>query len=282
MVSSTSLDFWKAKLSANYGLVENEVRKYFKTDPENAEEALSDVFERLVEDDMRRLRLYDPGRGAKFETYLSLLVQRLISKFLSRKRKRLRFPKWLERQNNSLWFLVYQLLCWELKSETDVVEYLRTSAPGGRSVSTAWEAIRIIRERFPNCGKPPEKEISTDREDGFTRDVFNSESAFHNLSPEEQVALRQRIVISQTVLSASEYDLSSDSVYREMGEVREKLDRKFRLTPQKSLFLKLIYQDGMRVSEAGREIGWNANQAAGHHRRLMEQLRDILGDDFLV
>ena len=282
MVSSTSLDFWKAKLSEHYGLVQGLVQKYFINDPEKAEEALSEVFEKLLEDDMRRLRLHDPGRGAKFETYLANLVRLLISKFLSRKRKRLRFPKWLENQDNGLWFLVYQLLCWDLKSEADVVEYLKTSAPGGRSESIVWEAILVIREKFPNCGEQREREIPTDRYDTFASDASDSGSAFHNLSPEEQVALKQRVAISQTVLSSSEYELPSDSPYAEMGEVREKLNRKFRLTRQKSTFLKLIYQDGMRVSEAGRQMGWNANQAAGHHRRIMEQLRDILGDDFLV
>ena len=279
-MSSNPSDFWKAKLTAHYSLVENEVRRYFANDPEKAEDALSDVLERLVEDDMRRLRLYDPSRGAKFKTYLSLLVRRLISKHLSRKQKRLRFPKWLERQDNSLWFLVYQLLCWDARSETDVMEYLKTSAPGGRSQEAVWEAIQVIREQFPNCGKKESQEMTTDREDYGSEDAPNAGSAFHHLSPEEQVALRQRMAISQTILAESEDTVHESS--KGMDKMRRKLNQKFRLTPEKRLFLRLIYQDGMRVSEAGRVMGWNANQASGHHRRLMERLRDILGDDFQV
>lgn len=44
------------------------------------------------------------------------------------------------------------------------------------------------------------------------------------------------------------------------------------LTHEEYLFLALIYQDELTVSEAGRCLHWNENQAQGRHRRLLARL----------
>ncbi len=277
-----ALEFWKTKLSKNYDLIEKAVQRRFRGDSEMAEEALSYISEKLVEDDMRRLRLYDPKRGAKFQTYLSVLSQRLISRYLEQKKGRFRFPKWLEDQGNALWMKVYRLLCWERNNEIDVVETIKTTAPGKRDAIVVNEAIWIIREKYPDCGKSREKEVQTEDENYYPEERQNNESAFHHLTPEEQVALGQRMALSDAILSAPEKESNPDSDDTQMAEIKKKLAQEFKPGPEKRLFLRMIYQDGMSVSEAGRQLGWNANQAAGHHRRLMEQLKEIIGDDFLI
>ncbi|MBU1167957.1 MAG: hypothetical protein KKD44_00185 [Proteobacteria bacterium] len=276
-------EFWKAKLTRLYPLLEKSVKRRFQNDSEKASDALAFVSEKLVEDNMRRLSLYNSSLGATFETYFSVLVQRLISKFIENSRKRRRFPKWLERQGNDLWHLVYRLLCWELKSETDVVDYLESTAPGKRDEHIVWEAVWVIRENFPNCGKNQVLEVVTDQTDFDSGDGLNCNPAFHHISPEEQMAFSQLMSLADAIFTEPHRDDSiEEAVTGELSDIKNRLRLKFNPSHEKRLFLKMIYQDGMSVSSAGRMLGWTTHQASGHHRRLMDQLKDILGDDFLI
>ncbi len=282
MAATADLEFWKAKLSTHYNLLEKAVQKRFRSDPENAEEALSYVSEKLLEDDMRRLRLYDPSRGAKFTTYLSVLAQRLISRFLEQKRGRFRFPKWLADQKNALWLMVYELMCKERRPETDVVETVKDSAIKNRDETVIQEAIWVVHKKYPNCGKQKEKEVSTGDENDYSKESEPHSSSFHHLNPEEQVVLGQRILISESILAESEEDISWDAGSENLMGFKKRLSREFKATPVKRLFLRMIYQDGMSVSAAGRQLGWNANQASGQHRRIMTQLREIIGENISI
>ena len=88
----------------------------------------------------------------------------LISRFIEHKKGKPRLPKDLISQDNYLWIIVYKLLCWERMSETDVIEKVRESALGKRDSSVIHEALGVIRNRYPDCGKPKEKEVHTENE----------------------------------------------------------------------------------------------------------------------
>ncbi|MBU0995975.1 MAG: hypothetical protein KJ737_26065 [Proteobacteria bacterium] len=276
-MDSSKTEFWKAKLTRLYPALEKSVKRRFQNDPEKAGDALSFVSEKLVEDNMRRLALYDPGRGAKFETYFAVLVQRLISRFIETNHKRRRFPKWLEKQGNDLWHMVYRLLCWELKSETDVVEYLESTAPGKRDEHIVREAVWVIHENFPDCGKSEVKEVSKAQKDYDSSEGLNNDRSIHQLSPEDQMAFNQLMALTDAIFTEPVNDDAIEEIVPgEIATIKKRLRLEFNPSPEKRLFLKMIYQDGMSVSNAGRMVGWNANQAAGHHRRLMRLLKEIL------
>lgn len=276
-------EFWKAKLTRHYPILEKSVKRRFRNEPEKASEALSFVSEKLVEDNMRRLSLYDPDRGAKFETYFSVLVQRLISRFIEKNKKRRRFPKWIEKQGNALWELVYRLLCWELKSETDVFEYVESAAPGKRDEHVVQEAVWVIRENFPDCGNHDTPKEMTIHDNYLSGESLNTGPSFHHRTPEEQTAFNQLLEITDAIYAEPAIgDISDTHAPAGISAIKKRLAEKFNPSTEKRLFLKMIYQDGMGVSEAGRMLGWNANQAAGHHRRLMALLKDIIGDDLFI
>jgi DNA-directed RNA polymerase specialized sigma subunit len=282
-VNDADTEFWKEKLARLYPSMEKAVRLRFKNEPDKVEEALSFVSEKLLEDNMRRLALYDPARGAKFETYFSVLVHRLISKYLEGHRKRKRFPKWLERQDNALWFMVYRLLCWELRSESAVVEYLEVSAPGKRDETVVAEAVRVIRETYPDCGRDQMAEMATEETDLDREGRVEGLSSFHQASPEEQIAYKQLIALADAVFNDSAGEgTRTEEGPGELADLKRTLRSAFKPTPEKRLFLRMIFQDGMTVSRAGRMLGWNSHQASGHYRRLMALLKDILGDEFSI
>ena len=275
--------FWLAKFTKHYPIIEKSVKRRFRNDQEKVEEALSYVSEKLLEDNMRRIALYDPKRGATFETYFTVLVQRLISRFIDQNHKPRRFPQWILKQGNFLWQMVYKLLCWERQSEADVVEYSKTSVLGHRDECIVIEAVQMIRELYPDCGKedPPETPLEDENRAIHTND--SQYPSFHHLSPEDQMALGQLINLANAIYAEPDTDEIMDSDEAgEIAEIRKRLKEKFNPSPEKRLFLKMIYQDGMNVTHAGKMLGWNENQASGHHRRLMAQLKEILGDDFLI
>jgi hypothetical protein len=282
-VNDADTEFWKETLARLYPVMEKTVRLRFRNEPDKAEEALSFVSEKLLEDNMRRLVLYDPARGAKFETYFSVLVHRLISKYTDLHRKRKRFPKWLERQDNALWFMVYRLLCWELRSENAVVEYLDVSAPGKRDEAVVAEAVRVIRENYPDCGRDGITEMTVEETDLDREGRADGLFPFHQASPEEQIAYKQLIALADAVFndSAGKGNRPEEGT-GELADLKRTLRSAFNPTPEKRLFLRMIFQDGMTVSSAGRMLGWNSHQASGHYRRLMALLKDILGDEFTI
>ncbi|MBU0995336.1 MAG: hypothetical protein KJ737_22800 [Proteobacteria bacterium] len=282
-MDTSRTEFWRAKLTKHYPIIEKSVKRRFQNDPEKMSEALSFVSEKLVEDNLRRLALYDPGRGAKFETYFTILVQRLISRFIEQSRKSRRFPQWIKQQGNFLWQTIYKLLCWEQHSEKDVSEYIKNSVIGNRDEHIIQEAIWMIRLQYPDCGKNEHLETSLDYEDDALNPSLDQTPSLHHLSPEEQVAYNQVLKLTEVIfMEPSMDDTSGKMITGEIAAIKKRLSQQFTPSPEKRLFLKMIYQDGMSVSNAGRMLGWNTNQAAGHHRRLMALLKEILGDDFLI
>jgi len=265
-----TLEFLKKYITDNQKLLEITVQKWFPDDPIKAEDALSFVYEKLLEDNARRLRLHDPKRGAKLETYFCVLVNRLIMRHLEQGKSRFREPKWLKKQDNFLWTLVYKKLCYEKLPKAQVVEYVKNSAPGGRNSSVIEEAIWIIYEKFPNCKEPKKREVLTDA--GIEID---------NRTPlqEEQIMHYQQLEVVHAILNPLDHNNRNDSNKTGIRLIQEKLHHEFKPKTEEHLFLRMIYQDGLSVSKAGRQLGWNVNQASGRHRRLIEKLREIIGDD---
>lgn len=268
-------EFWEKFLSENYGFLERIVQRRFQGNVETAKEALSYVHEKLVEDNWRRLRLYDPKRGAKPETYFHLVVNKRIDDFLQTIRGRFRLPAWLIKHGNFLLMVVYKHLCCEGMSENDVFEYLKTSAPGHRNPSIIKEAILIIRNKYPNCGEARKKEVLMDDENCHSAEKAHAEGPSHYQSPEAQIMGKEGDEYVQSI-----YDLimigSTVSNRPEIQKVKKKLRQKFNPSDEERLFLRMVYQDGMNVSAAGQQIGWSKFAAHGRHRRLLKRLRRII------
>lgn len=61
---------------------------------------------------------------------------------------------------------------------------------------------------------------------------------------------------------------------------RERLQAALGFLPEKERkLLALVYYDGYSVREAGRKLGWQKSPADRHHRRAMEKLRALVGED---
>jgi len=266
-MNNTTKEFWEKFISDNYDLLKKAVHKKIFDDQEAYEEALSFVSEKLVEDNMRRLMLYDPQKGASPKTYFNALIRFLICRFFEKKNKKLFFPKWLKEQNNFLWILVYKFLCWYKWSEKDTIEYLKVSNTYKRSTKILNEAIDLVRFKYPDCGKSKENKSLPEDEQFADPD---------NTTPEKEIIRFERIkILLEIVSDNSETSCKNNS---HINLLRDNIRKNFNPSTQQRLLLKMIYQDGLSVAAAGKKLGWNKNQASGQNRRLLQKLRIILGD----
>ncbi len=263
--------YWKKKVIRHWSLLDKLSRKRFP-DTNTADEALLYVMNKLETDDWQCVRAY--RHEADFRTYLSFVAQNLLESFSRHKFGDARPPKWIKRQG-SLWIEIYHLLCIERMSATDAVQSLTYSAPGERFSQAVEETVAIILSRVRNCGKYRGEPVPTDTEniDAYTPD----HPLLHHFSPEDIAALRERISILEAIAhhlieskGNSESDFSDND---RIGNLIRRFRSELNIKAEDRLFLKLIYQDGLTVSEAGRLLEWNSNQTHGRLRRLLERIR---------
>ncbi len=237
-----------------------------------AGEAVNHVLDALAADDWRRVRAH---RGpASLATYLHTVAARLLEDFARARFGRVRVPEWV-RVRGALWALVYRLLCLERQGPEATLTLAESSAPGGRDPALVEEALRAIRARYPDCGGqgPGERPLG-DADEPADLDGEGPLAAARTperdcLKSEREAllrALRARLLESGPGADPEPADPS--------GDLLPPLD----LAPEERLLLRLVYEDGLSVTEAGAMLGLNVNQVHGRLRRLHERLRLWLGE----
>ncbi|WP_186441711.1 sigma-70 family RNA polymerase sigma factor [Desulfamplus magnetovallimortis] len=273
-MNKKSSSYWDSFIVANEKLIYKMVYQRCPEQPELREELVGYIHEKLFEDDRRRLRLFDPDRGSSQITYLCSVVNRIISSYFQNRFGRFRPPQKLVRQDDFLMLRIYRHLCFEKMRKTDLIEYLKNSVPGKRKTEVIEKKINTILEEFPYCTQTEDVEV--DPEDVHLTDDVPSQESKMVASHEADVV--QLIFATQN--SSSETAEKTPLHRAELQRIQEQLSTHFNISAEKRLFLRMIYQDGMSITDAGKQVGWNKNQAVGHHRRLLEKLKEILSRHF--
>ncbi|MEO5351836.1 MAG: hypothetical protein H7835_01300 [Magnetococcus sp. XQGC-1] len=244
------------------------------SDANLADEAMLFTQEAMARNDWAPLRAYEGRSEASFATFFSQIAWRMLEDFARSRFGRVHVPQWVTAQGAFL-EEVYRLLCLERMTAEQVVEFLRTTVPGGRSEVTIWAAIRTILKQVTDCGKHSTAEVSTENE--LLDDLAGPGTTLHRLSPEDLKILQQR----EEVLTALHRFLTSDAppavAGGQAGEaVLERIRKVLNLSSEERLLLKLIYQDGLEVESAARMLGLNGNQFYGRQRRLLARIRKAM------
>ena len=272
-----TLKFWDTFLSKkeNFNLMKRIVRSSFPNNPETAEEALSFVSEKILIDNKKCLQDYDPSRNAT--AYFCFVIRRIIRDFRIQKWGRFRPPKSLLKQPNFLLVLVYKLLCWGKMPEEAVVEQLMDS---GRDPDLIKEAIWIVRDTYKNCEDSKFQEIPIeDQDSGVEQQNYNFEevSQAAGEDPEDSLLKKQFQYLVRLIFQDDPTKIYENyPVSEKIHKFKKKLKYKFKATDKDRLFLRMVYQDGMDVPEAGRKLKWNKWRSYGKHRRLLTQLRMLV------
>ncbi|MEO5330457.1 MAG: hypothetical protein H7839_00420 [Magnetococcus sp. YQC-5] len=253
--------------------LENLAKRRF-ADANLVDEAMLYTQEAMAKNDWGPLRAYEGRATASFATFFGQIAWRMLEDFSRLRFGRPQIPQWIQDQGPFL-EEVYRLLCLERMSPLNVLEFMQSSAPGGRSEVTIWAAINAILKRTTDCGKSQVTEIST--EDELLDDLAGPGNTFHRLSPEDLKMVQQREEILLAVHRFLTSDQKNSSLEQNAGRVvLEKLHTTLKLTSEERLLLKLIYQDGLQVEAAARLLGLNSNQAYGRQRRLLGRIRKAM------
>mgnify|MGYP001592407102 CR=1 FL=1 len=270
-MSTDSPHILKERVLAHWDLLDRLARRRF-VDQNLADEALLFVQEGLAADDWHRVRAY---RGeVEFARFLSHVTYRLLEDFARHKFGRVRPPAWLKRLGG-LWVKIFQHLCLERLGMGDVLEMLAGGSQPRRDPAQVKEAAATILARIPNCGQKSAQSVSVD--DGYYNAEISKDPAMHNLDPEEHAARQQ----SAAALSAfkvvldplcEEDDLDNPALENLCSAMRQELQ----MGDEDRVFLRLVYQEGLNVSAAGRELGLSAHQAHGKLNGLLGKIRGVV------
>lgn len=223
-------------------------------------ESVNFVLERLRENNWDRVRKHS-GRG-QIKAYLSRVIQRLLHDFARKKFGRKQQPKWLDAQP-PFWKRVHRLLCIERFSIRDVMHMIGEEVPGGRTDTSLREAITVIRTRDRDCGRS-----LTTTENVSLEDV--AEPAAKATIDIEPVRHSKLVEMVYHHLTDQDSDLPEA---QPVAEGAHALCADLTLAPEERLLLRMIFEDGMKVTEAGRTLGLSTHAVHGRLRRLLARIK---------
>lgn len=255
--SENSLNRYRKIILAHWDLINHLCHRRFGASA-LAEEAALFVINRLEADDWKRVRGF--RQKASFSTYLSSITFRLLEDFSRKRFGRVRPPVWVNAMGG-IWSLLFQFLCLERLQMTDAVESTAVRRPGENREAIE-EAAWTVLERIPHCGHHQGQEVPLDE----------ASIPEHNdaCSVEEKFDLAEK----ESFLRALLGDIFTPDNEENLKDDHERiLAHQIHLSPQEVLLLKMCYQDGMQVAEAGRMLGLEKDQVHGRLRRLLARLR---------
>jgi hypothetical protein len=207
------------------------------------------------------------GAGAP-RAYFATVIGRLLEDFARHHFGRGgRIPTWVSRLG-LLWERVYRLLCLERQPPAAVVEILRAEAPGGRDEGLIREAIRVIRARVPGCGSP-----------GLPLQVpavaADAAAAGHAAVEDPGLSPLADRVLIEGAIDADPADPPTNALADPLAEALRRSAGALALSAEERLLLRLIYEEGVPVSQAGRMLGLGGNAVHGRLRRLLGRIRAV-------
>ncbi len=249
---------WKEKTLAYWQTINRMAMRRFG-EGSLAEEAALAVIDGLRADDWQRLRRYD-GKAA-FATFVRTITARLLEDFARKRFGRVRPPLWVK-TFGGIWAKLFTALCLERLSVAEAVEIVLQRQVGVGKSEIESAAYQLLA-RIPDCGTHRGLEVAYEEENGS--DMRHGDPGTD--CPIEERQKKELIeAVFELVLGVNEC-VTSDALLRKINQVE------ISLSPEEKLLLKLCYQDGLGVAQAGELLGLTRFQAHGKKRRLMARLK---------
>jgi DNA-directed RNA polymerase specialized sigma24 family protein len=224
-----------------------------------AEEAALAVIDGLAAEDWQRVRAF--SGQASFSSFIMAISARLFEDFARKRFGRVRPPLWVQ-AFGGIWQRLFQTLCLERLPVNDAVEIVHQRQVAAEKTAIEAAAYELLA-RIPDCGMARGLEVAYEGEALADGDGGAAGPA-GTLEEREQKELFQ--VVFQLVLG-EELRADGDGTLQKYRMV------KIHLVPEEKLLLKLCYQDGLGVTEAGAMLGMSRFQVHGRMRRLLARLQ---------
>lgn len=247
---------WKEKTLSHWDKINALAVRRFGPGP-LAEEAALAAMDGMAAGDWQRVRAIQ-GQ-ASFSSFVLTVSARLFEDFARKRFGRVRPPLWVQ-TFGGIWQRLFRALCLERLPVGDAVELVHQRQDEAEKMAIEQAAYELLA-RIPDCGMHQGLEVSFEEEEPATA---GGDGPAGKAESREQMDLLSAVF--QLVLG------------QEQRSGGEDLLRKYRqvqvaLAPEDKLLLKLCYQDGFGVTEAGDMLGMNRFQAHGRMRRLLQRLR---------
>jgi hypothetical protein len=238
-----------------------------------ADQGLLYVMEQLAAEDWKRVRGF--GGKASFGRYVSCLAARLLEDFARQTFGRPRPPTWLQRLG-PLWETMYRRLCLERVPVIEAVEVVLQSGPGLRSREAVEEVAYTILARIRNCGERvgEAQPMDEEQERALANDGYGSQPAGETELVNRQCQEALEVVL-QTLLQLDPVGGKGPALSEDFCQ-RLAVAMAIPLQPEERLLLRLVYQDGLKVSAAARLLAWTPGRAHGRLQTILATLRSRL------
>lgn len=249
---------WKERTLAHWDKINALATRRFGPGP-LAEEAALAVIDGLESDDWQRIRAYS-GK-ASFPAFIMAVSARLFEDFARKRFGRVRPPLWVQ-AFGGIWQKLFQALCLERLPVGDAVELVHQRQVAEEKTAIEAAAYELLA-RIPDCGMARGLEVAYE-------EVAEAQGEGGAAGPADSLETREQKQLFQAVFQlvlGEELLADSDDFLKKYRMV--KID----LAPEEKLLLKLCFQDGLGVTEAGAMLGMSRFQVHGRMRRLLARLQ---------
>ncbi len=249
---------WKERALAHWETINNMAARRFG-EGSLAEEAALAVFDGLAVDNWNRLRAYK--EKATFTTFFRSLTARLLEDFARKRFGRVRPPLWVTTMGG-IWAKLFTALCLERLPLLDAVEIVSQRQVVVEKNEIERAAYELLA-RISDCGMHQGLEIAYEEDPS----AGDQGEPIADRSVEDQQKKELFEAIFQLALGATDFEIS-ETLLKKINQL------KIKLSPEEKLLLKLCYQEGLGVAQAGEMLGMTRFQAHGKKRRLMARLKE--------
>jgi len=247
--------------------------------PGLAEEASAYVIEKLSLDDWAACHKF--SGQAKPETYLLTVCQNLLEEFSRKRFGRPRPPEWLKREGE-LWVRVWKMVCLERQAVPSVMDKI---APLAERIDLT-QIIRTIKGRLPWCGSSAREipadsfcSTETDQQPEIVDDGI--ETQLHAADWEDALQLLFSSLLTtpqnnspDVKESVFDFDSSPSELKQlntnaSLNALRQQLD----LDAQERLLLKMVYQDGLKLTLVAKALNLPSYQPGRLLKGIHERIR---------
>ena len=237
-----------------------------------ADEAHTYAFERLAQDDWKRVRAFQ-GKSS-FQSYIGHVWCNLLKDFAVKKFGKVAAPQWIKNLGG-VWEELFRLLCLRRFSVEESAEKIMGDGMYEWDMQALEKAAGEVLAKIPDCGRKTGPAFSSDDDPA----KVSANPSFHDkrsmpdrltIDKEKWIALRAlaNVFFHQTADHTDE-GLDEEKLGALIAAIREHI----RLNEKERLILTAHFIDGESITDVGRRLGINQNQIHGQFRRLMARIR---------
>jgi len=237
ILDKKQVETYKTRFFESYDDIRGIAKKQFPNAPVDAEAAFNYVLDEIDKNNWERLATC---KEDKFDACLYKIVKNLLVDYSRKIKGRYRPPKWIT-QKGGLWIEIHRLLYLKKLSENE------------------------IREKIENVLS---EILSHDDRGGYEGGEEPYTSDYENI---EKFSILQ--LVSKIVYGDEAHDEDTNYIFQSAKEIIEKFRSILELNTKERLFLKMIYQEGVKIYEAG-EIVFDLTERKSHEK--LKKLRNYI------